>query len=202
MPSLLPCSGLEQVAKADRHDSLPGEPGVTIALRTAIALSTVMARRDRKDALARRVQAAFGFDLPFSPRRVAMGAVSFVWAGPGHWLVVAEGVNGCELEARLRAELSGLALVSDQSDGRAVVRVSGARARSALAKGVPLDLHPLAFSPGDAAVTTVAHVGVHFWQVDEVPTYEFAVFRSFTPAFWQWLVDSSAEFGLAISGSK
>ena len=63
---------------------------------------------------------------------------------------------------------------------------------------MPIDLHPRVFKPGDTAVTTVAHMGVHFWQLDDAPTYEFAVFRSFGEAFWQWLVDASAEFGVAI----
>jgi sarcosine oxidase gamma subunit len=40
---------------------------------------------------------------------------------------------------------------------------------------------------------------VHFWQTDAKPTYEFAMFRSFTMAFCEWLLDSSAEFGVALS---
>ena len=67
----------------------------------------------------------------------------------------------------------------DQSDGRTIVRISGASARDALAKGAFVDLHQSAFRPGDAAITTIGHIGVHFWQIDEVPTYECAMFRSF-----------------------
>jgi len=40
--------------------------------------------------------------------------------------------------------------------------------------------------PEIAAVTVVDHIGVHFWQIDDVPSYEFCVFRSFAPSFWQW----------------
>jgi sarcosine oxidase subunit gamma len=99
---------------------------------------------------------------------------------------------------RLRTTLAGLAAVCGQSDGRTIVRVAGLRARDALAKGVPIDLHPGAFKPGDAAVTSVAHIGVHFWQIDALPSYEFCVFRSFASSFWQWLAEASAEFGVEL----
>ena len=79
------------------------------------------------------------------------------------------------------------------------MRISGPRARDALAKGVHIDLHPSAFLPGDAAVTAVAYIGVHFWQVDAAPTYEFAMFRSFAVSFGEWLVDAAAEFGVAFA---
>ena len=41
---------------------------------------------------------------------------------------------------------------SDQSDSRLVLRLSGPRVRDVLAKGVPVDLHPKAFKPGDVAM--------------------------------------------------
>ena len=40
------------------------------------------------------------------------------------------------------ARALGVAAVSDQSDARLVLRVSGPRVRDVLAKGVPVDLHP------------------------------------------------------------
>jgi sarcosine oxidase subunit gamma len=61
-----------------------------------------------------------------------------------------------------------------------------------------VDLHPSVFRAGDAAITAVAHVGVHFWQLDDVPTYEFTMFRSFAIAFCEWLAEASAEFGATI----
>jgi heterotetrameric sarcosine oxidase gamma subunit len=109
------------------------------------------------------------------------------------------GMDGAAFEQRLRAALSPLASVSDQSDGRTVIRVRGPGARDTLAKGMPIDLHPRTFRPGDAAVTLVAHIGAHIWQVDEAPTYELIVSRSYAAAFLEWLIHSAAEFGVAIS---
>src|SRR5947199_298030 len=83
--------------------------------------------------------------------------------------------------------------------GWPIIRVVGERARDALAKGVPIDLHPQAFRPGDAAATTVSHIGAHLWQVDDTPIYEFIVLRSFAPTFWDWLMASAAQYGVLIA---
>jgi len=163
-------------------------------------MASVMARKSRQDDVTHRVHQVFGLDLPASPRRVAVGRIAFAWAGPGHWLAMADEVESHAFEHELRRALPGLASVSNQSDGRTVIRIGGMKARDALAKGVTIDLHPRAFGPGHAAVTSVAHVGVHFWQLDPEPTYELVMFRSFGAAFWQWLVASSAEFGVEVQG--
>ena len=74
------------------------------------------------------------------------------------------------------------------------------QARDLLAKGVPIDLHPRAFKPGDAAQTQVAHIGVLIAQIDDAPTYELLAARSFTGSLWSWLEASALEFGLEIAG--
>jgi len=94
------------------------------------------------------------------------------------------------------ASFAGLASIVDQSHGRTVLRLTGPRIRDALAKGVPIDLHPRAFKAGDSAATLVSQIAVHFWQVDDRPTYEFAVARSLAASFWHWLEASAAQYGL------
>lgn len=198
---LTPRSGPERVLVTDRHGVRDGRAGVTLAWRSGPALAAVNVRRNRLDALAGRVRDVFGLQLVLVPKCVIAGPIAFVWGGPGQWLAMADGEDGAAFEQRLRATLGNLASVSDQSDGRTVFRVGGERARDVLAKGVPIDLHPRAFRPGDAAVTTVAYIGAQFWQVDDTPTYEFIISRSFAAGFWEWLIDAAAEFGDLIPGS-
>ena len=145
------------------------------------------------------MQERFSIALPLAPRRAASGEIAFVWAGPGHWLALAAHEQGHRFETTLREGLAGLASVSDQSDGRAVIRIAGPKARDALVKGIPLDLHPRAFVPGQAAATVAAHVGIQIWQLDDAPTYELAMFRGFAGSFWRWLMESSAEFGVEVA---
>ncbi len=175
------------------------DAGVTLELRGGGVLATVSVRRNQLQALERSVREMFGFPLPGTPKCVSAGAISVLWAGAGQWLAMTRGEDGTAFERRLRTELGDLASISDQSDGRVVIRVSGTRARDALAKGVPVDLHPGVFRPGDAAVTTVAYIGVALWQVDGAPTYEFIVPRSYCAAFHEWLSSAAAEFGVRVA---
>ena len=198
MSNLAPRSALASLAPPGRFGADAQTPGVVLSERTGLALATVLARKEQSDALARRVRETFGIDLPAAPRRAESGSVAFVWAGPGHWLAVQDGEEGHRFEKRLRDAFAGLASVSDQSDGRVVIRMSGARARDALAKGIPLDLHPHEFKSGSAASTVAAHIGVQLWQIDDAPTYELAMFRGFAESFWHWLMDSAAEFGVLV----
>jgi heterotetrameric sarcosine oxidase gamma subunit len=191
-------SGLEHLAVPGRIGGSHGEPSVTLALRSGVAIASVMARNGQQEHLAHRVRDAFGLKLPASPRRHVAGATAWVWAGPGLWLATAEGVAGQGLERRLRDELAGLASVCDQSDLHTLIRVTGARARETLAKGLMIDLHPHVFGSGDVALTAFGHIGVHFWQLDPTPSYEFAVFRSLAADFWRGVVNAGSEFGVVI----
>ena len=97
----------------------------------------------------------------------------------------------------LAPSLVGLAAVCEQSDGRVVIEIGGPRSRAVLAKGLPIDLHPRAFAPGDVALTAASHIAVQLWQVDAAPTYRLAVPRSLAASFRCWLGESAAEFGCA-----
>jgi methylglutamate dehydrogenase subunit D len=118
---------------------------------------------------------------------------------PGQWLAVAEGKAALALLAKLAAGVKGLATIVDQSDGKAVLRVSGPRARDALAKGCSLDLNPRVFKLGSAATTSVALIDCVIWQVDETPTYDLAVPSSYAGSFWSWITASAAEYGYTVS---
>jgi sarcosine oxidase subunit gamma len=193
---LAPTTGLETQVAALRKSAATGA-GVTLSLRQDLAIASVIARKGMHDVLADRVRTAYGLSLPGPLARAGAGSVAFVWTAPDQWLATSERTDPAPFEATLRTALSASASVSNQSDGRTIVRVGGPKAREALAKGVPLDLHPDAFKPGHAASTMVAHIGVTFWQLDDRPSYEFAVFRSFAVAFWDFLVEASAEFGVS-----
>ena len=94
---------------------------------------------------------------------------------------------------------AGLAPVTEQSDGRALIGLAGRKARDVLAKGLALDLHPLAFGVGDAALCQIDHIAVHIWQTDETPSYEIAVFRGFARSFWRFLTEAAAEFSYEVT---
>jgi heterotetrameric sarcosine oxidase gamma subunit len=195
---LAPRSALAGLADIGRGETPSGAVGVFVAERTNVTLASVVALRNSTGALVRRVRGVFGFEPPLEPRHIGGDEVAFAWTGPAQWLAIGAGVQGDALVTRLRAELSGLASISDQTDGRVVIRLRGPDVRSLLAKGLPIDLHPRAFAPGHAGVTVLGQVGLHIWQVDAQPTYDLAVPTSYAAYVWRWIVEAAAQFGLSV----
>jgi sarcosine oxidase subunit gamma len=179
-----------------------GATGLTIHERTDLGLASVFARRGNTDAVTEAVRVGYGAELSTCSQISVGPAVAFVGSGPAHWLAVSEKLACGDLARDLAAGLAGLASVSDQSDGRAVLRLSGARVRDVLAKGLPIDLHPRAFRTGDAATSIISHIGIQLWQVDDAPTYDIVFFRSLAGSFWKWLTDSAAEYGYRVSNER
>lgn len=166
-----------------------------IDIRDDMTIASIASAKGKVEEIKAAIQAAYSVTLPDKPVRVAGDGIAFIWHGPGQWMALADrGPNDRDLELELKPVLAGLAAVVDQSDGRAVVRVSGSRVRDVLAKGIAIDLHPSAFKANSVAITHAAHIGIVIWQLDEQPAYEIAMFRSFADSFATWLTHSAAEF--------
>jgi methylglutamate dehydrogenase subunit D len=196
-----PRAALADVLRAGRHGRPEGPAGLIVCERAHLSLASVIARKGQSEALATLVKSAYGIDLPATPR-FAGGpmpdgrSILFVWSGPAQWLVLAEGAE--DFERELTIGLGKRAMIAEQSDGRCLIRLRGAKAREVLAKGFTIDLHPRAFKPGDVALTLAVHIGVQLWQLDEAPTYEIAFARSLAGSLWSWLSTSAAEFGYEV----
>src|SRR5207244_11871907 len=77
-----------------------------------------------------------------------------------------------------RALASRQATVTDLSASRAVIEISGPRARALLEKGSGLDLHPRAFGPGSCAQTLFAKLPVILDQTSAATSYRILVHRT------------------------
>ena len=196
MPELTPRSPLAAIVVAGHH-TRRGAPGVTLSERTGIGLATIAARRGQSPRLLMAVRDAYGVDLPAGPKVVA-DATSPSWAP-------LRPVRGSRRSPTARWRMtsprgSPARLVTTRATGGRSC-VSGPRARDVLAKGLPIDLHPKAFGPGDAATTVASLIGVQLWQVDEAPAYDLAVFRGYAGSFWHWLTSSAAEYGYVVESA-
>lgn len=162
-------------------ESIGDGGGVSVMLRDDLTIVSVMARKDCGHALAARC------GLRNAPKTSGTGGVTALGIGPARWLFLGQTME--EL-----APLCDMASLSDHSDGYAVFEVWGRAARAALAKGVPVDLHPEAFTD-DVAVTVIAHIDAIVWRTSQ-DRFAIAVLRSYAGSFWHWLSASAAEFGL------
>ncbi len=191
----MPDAGTFAVAPG-RSGRLDGQPGMVVREHTSRLLASMIARPGLTAALSAAIERAFGVPLPFTPRFASGGGVSFIWSGPGHWLIeCADTAIGMD---DVLTSVAGLASVFEQTDSRVVLELSGPRVRDVLAKGMPVDLHPASFQFGDVAVTSASHIGVQLWQCAASPAYRIAVARSFFESFWHALAMSASEYGCEI----
>lgn len=164
--------------------SSSADAGVAFSAREDLSLATVQVRKGQGAVFAQRVREQFQIELPREPCRAVAGDIALLGIGPGAWLATRDR-SGNSFAAALVEAIGKVISVSDQSDGYAVLRVSGPKVREALCKLVPIDLHSRAFGIGQVAVTTAAHIGVTLWRLDDTAgdkghwaVFEIAVPRS------------------------
>lgn len=190
-----PRSAWAGVLAFGRHGCAHGAPGVSVMPLEGLGLATIVGSERDATALEQALTELVGVPPPATLRLVSGCVGDLVWSGPRRWLLVSK---RRDIAAFAASKLAGLAAVSDQSDARAILRLFGPRARDALAKGCLIDLHPRVFAPGDTALTTIAHISLHLWHVDDRPAYDLAVARSLAASFWSWLSAATAEFGCEV----
>jgi len=193
--------GLEARTQAGRGDA-------GVALAEVPYRGLVNLRGDANNgAFAAAFESVFGFALPTAPNTVASeGEVTAFWLGPDEWWITLPGPRpeaGPELAARLRQAFGELFVaVTDVSESRTCLRVSGPAAATVLQKGCPLDFHPRVFAPGTCAQSHMAKATVLFHRRadggDEGSVFELYVLRSFADYLWTWIEDASREFGVAV----
>ncbi len=201
-PATLTSSALDGFMHPGRYGRAAGPAGVVARERRNVAIASMIAKRGQIAALSAKIKARTGLDLPMTPRFANVGHLGFLWTAPGQWLASAEGEAGAAFAQELALDLAGLAAVTDQSDGRVLIRVAGERVRDMLAKGCMIDLHPSTFKPGDTAITPIALLTVQVTRLADdagATVFELAAMRSFAPNLWHWLEASAAEFGLDVA---
>ncbi|MBB4398500.1 sarcosine oxidase subunit gamma [Bradyrhizobium sp. ERR14] len=176
-----------------------GKSGVIATTLDGMGFATVIAPAGSAD-LESATKRMISLDLPQKGATTRSHTHALAWAGAAQWLLIARQRAG--LTDLLRA-ISNHAAVSDQTHGRAAIRISGARVHQVLAKGSMVDLHPSVFPVGATALTIFAHINVQLWRADDGPdgpVFEILVPRSMATSFWSWFTASAAEFGCQVLG--
>lgn len=198
-------SPLQNALIAGRHGAIGGQAGVTLTEIRDIVLVQVMARRGKAVETAKAAKKLFGNEPPSTPKAAIGKAATLVWSGPDQFLAFTARSAGDQF-TKIAQAFAGIASLSDQSDGRCLIRISGPRSREALAKFSSLDLHDTAFPVGTAATSSVDHTAVNIWReangADGQAVFNLLVFTSFADSLWHTIVESSLEYGLAASAAR
>ena len=166
-------------------------PDLRIAERPALAMTQIACFADGVDAVRAALETAFGVAAPVRPNTAAAGGrASVLWLGPGRWFV-AEPRAGAVTVWHDSVRAAG-GWLTDIGHGRTAIRVSGNAAPELLAHGVGPDLHPRVFPPGACLQTNVAHTNLLLHAIDDVPSFDLYVPRSYAADVWDWLCDAAA----------
>jgi methylglutamate dehydrogenase subunit D len=182
----------------------PGRIGVAAGAAGVVALelqgfsaASIIAHKDQVAATVSRLSRYLESPVTDGTKRSVCGSLSVSGVAPGQWFMIERDLKRPSI-ADLRGHLAGLAVVVDQSDSRFILELNGAHVRSALAKGVPVDLDASVFKPGDVAQTMAAHIGLQVSLMTEQPAFELVSAASTAGSFWSWFAASASEYGLDV----
>lgn len=195
-------SALQHAAIAGRYGAATQKPGIVLSEIRDFDLVLIFARRGKWAATAKAIKAHFGVAAPTAPKAVAGKDMTIIWSGPDQVMALSPRQGTTLPLDRLHDTFEGIASLSDQSDGRALIRISGPDVRKTLAKVSSLDFHNDVFPVRTAASTSVDHTTVNLWRsadaADGSPVFNLLVFSSFAGSLWHTILDSSAEYGVEV----
>lgn len=193
---------LQNIVTPGHYGAAVKQAGIVLSEVRDFSLVLVFARRGQWQAVVQAAKAHFGVKAPVKPQAISGKKGVLIWSGPDQMMALFPRGDIIRPLDALREAFAGAASLSDQSDGRCMVRISGARAREMLAKVSSIDLDDSAFPIGAAAATSIDHTGVNLWReknaADGSPVFNILVFTSFADSLWHTLIDSSAEYGVDI----
>jgi len=183
------------------HRSALADPSGRIALDERPFTGLLVLRGDRA-ALNGAVRDGAGLELPSEAGTFSQADdTSALWIGPDEWVLVTRpGAEG-EMLSGLKSALAAThSQVVDVTDYYTPIIISGIEARTVLAKITMVDLHPRAFSKGNAIASLFGHAGAWLQMIDDEdgagPTFALYVRRSMADYLWCLLADGGREFGL------
>lgn len=167
-----------------------GEAGVTIERLRPAGVVEVIGRRGEAGAGFVRHQPPVG-------RVVHKKNSTLVWTAPRRFWAMSNTDAGAAMMTRWRRKVGSAGYVTDLSQARFGVRITGESARDLLAKGCPVDVDSFA---GDQSVGTVCEgMPVILHGCGKAPGFDLWIMRSYGRSLFDWLTHSAAEFGYRLA---
>lgn len=157
----------------------------------------VAARKGQADALKAAIRSAFGLDLGEPGHAASGGGVTALPIQPDAWMLVSEPRGEGALAAVVTQAVGASGSVVDQTHGRCVIAIDGARAPEVLGRLARIDVHPAVFTPGRIAVAPLAEM---FCVLSHGPAqrYEMIVFSTFADSFLHSVITAATTTGYEV----
>ena len=196
--SALATLGLEARASAPEPDA-----GVVLSERQAGTQLAIRGDASNAD-FSSGVAQALGLELPVTPKTAhRKSGRALLWLGPDEWLAVMAMEYDGKLGANLAETLGDVHhAIADVGHSRVVIGLQGLNARDVLMKGTNVDVHPRQFGPDNCVQARLSRCHMLLHQLDDGPSYDIYIHRSFAVYAWNWLSDAAREYGLAVRGNK
>ena len=195
-------SPLATFLQPELRDNQRDEPGLIITERQQICQLQIISRNNEPLHLTNMVTQYLGREKPLAPMQAASKNSLLICAtGPLEYWVMGQKPDAIDALSEIQTQVEQSASVFDQSEGKLVLRLTGAKAADVLAKGTALDLHAKALPAQGAAHTVIEHIPVLLaWQSD-ARHYDLLIPRSYAHSFMTWLCDATRDVGFVINKS-
>lgn len=132
----------------------------------------------------------FDVPLPQCGKSIDTEFAEILWRGPEVWWLKSR----TDRPSALIARLSQPEYAIDCSDAFATFAISGTLARTGLAMGCPVDLHPRAFPEGSVAATRYDLFDIVLHARPE-GSFDIHLPRSYAEDAWRWMERAFARLG-------
>jgi len=161
---------------------------ITVREITGRSIISIAQNKSGLTALSKAIKASLGIALP-APGKTATAPernTTLMSVALDQWFALFDD-DGQPATAFIS---TGSAAVTDQSDSWVQLQVSGPKARAALERICPVNLHPDAFPKGSIARTSMEHLGTIISNPDDLDTFELLAPRSSAKSFLHMIMTS------------
>ncbi|GAA6179300.1 hypothetical protein NBRC116594_07380 [Shimia sp. NS0008-38b] len=160
---------VELKSKSPCHGLLPLELGsVSLTEETPAHVSLISVRKGQNALLGDLLSAEHGLSFPTANQSIGTPEARMVWFAQGQAMLFGP---------KPATNLVTAAMIVDQSDAWAIVRLEGAKAEDVLARLVPVDVRANVFKRGHTARTLLQHMTVSITRVEDC-AFQIMAFRS------------------------
>ena len=158
---------VDLVAKPPCESLLPVSIGLcALAELTPPSITSIAPQKGQENQVSMALKTAHGIGFPRPNRATGKEGARCIWTGQGQAFLVGP-----------QPGVIKNAALSDQSDGWAVMRLSGADSETVLARLVPVDLGSTSFKRGHCVRTLINHMAASITRTGS-NVFDIMVFRS------------------------
>lgn len=184
---------------AARSNDMASASSETIALKEVPFVTQLDLRGEASDkGFTAGASKALGFSLPANANRVReKGDIAALWLSPDEWLLITGEEDTSRLASTFKVMLSDKHFaLTDVSDNRTMLELSGPDCWSVLSKLGTLDYHSRAWKRADCAQTLLGSAQVIIWMKKDgkSPVFNILVRNSFADYLALLLMDAMQEF--------